>query len=667
LICKLSELLGILPYYYNYKGEKIDASLETCEEIIYSLGVDINEEALLYEIENLENSVFKKFLEPVYVIQEKNEKIHIFHNGDLPLTGTLIITPYEELGSTGDKRTLNFSLDHSHIIERKLIENSIYSKLSLPLPNLTHGYYKISLILDERKFESIIIVHPSECYNTKSRNWGIHMNIWSLRNNGYEGDFSHLRRICRYAKKKHGFVSIHPVHFNDPTDPFGISPYSALSRQFKTPLYLSIERVKEKNTDLFLYPKVWTKKMAKLKRRFQKRRKDEFLKFKKYRESLSSIFREDLKKFAVFCFLREKMGKDWLTWKNDLKNADNCAIDKIYRENLEEVLFYEYLQWLIECDLSKLKKYPICFDLGFGSIKPSFDVWRHQEVYALGCECGAPPDDFNPQGQKWGFPPMIPHKLRKDGYIPLIKLLRANMKGSILRFDHALGIFRTFWIPSGKSPKEGVYVKYPWEEILGVICLESLLNKTELVGEDLGTAENWMRDELMKRKINSWRVFYFEKRDSQFKNIEEYPENALTSITTHDLPTLKGYWKGLDLELRKKFSLIDEDTYIKGFEERQRDKREILNLLANYGLKEKENLSDILISLINFLSRTKSKFFLIYPEDILLIEDQTNLPGTTTEHPNWQKKLPVRLKDFLKNPLLTKIINIFAETGRIPH
>jgi len=264
-----------------------------------------------------------------------------------------------------------------------------------------------------------------------------------------------------------------------------------------------------------------------------------------------------------------------------------------------------------------------------------------------------------------GFPPLIPFRLREKAYMPFIKLLKANMKTKLLRIDHALGLFRAFWIPEGTTPYEGAYIKYHWKDLLGIITLESQINKTGVIGEDLGTAEEWMKEELIKRKICSWKVFYFEKGPYGYKPSSFYPEDALCSITTHDLPTLKGFWEGKDIQLRKQFSIFDEQQFENAFAERQQDKGKIITLLKEEGLLEEEAPIDkLLVAIIKFLAKTQSKYLLLYPEDMLLMEEQTNFPGTVTEYPNWQRKLPLSFDEIMKLPIFKEITTILTEAGR---
>lgn len=668
LINKLSDLVQILPFYYNYKGEKIEIPTEIKGEILSSMGIEITEESLNCWIEYFEQSAWKNLTEPVYVTGE-HPQIFIYGEENLQNYLEIHITPYEEIGCKGEKVILSIDLNQSNIMESKNFNNKSYFKYLLSIPQLPIGYYRLKVISKQKESNSLLIVTPTESFSFfPNKTWGFHLNLWSLRGRNIEGDFSHLREFAQYVYNLGGFVSINPLHFNDPEDTYGISPYSALSRQFKTPLYVSDIPIKEKNKNLFEYREIWAEKLQKLRERYCSLNGEskEINDFQNFKNNLPKLFRDDLEYFAVFCFLREKLGKDWISWEEKFKNPNKNTLDSIYRENSKEVSFYEYLQWLVEKELESLKKYNLCLDLGFGSIKNSFDVWINRELYALSAENGAPPDDFNPKGQKWGFPPLIPFRLKEQSYIPFIKVLRANMKGTLLRIDHALGLFRAFWIPQGKPASQGAYIIYPWKELLQIICLESQLNKIATIGEDLGTAEEWMRKELISRKISSWRVFYFEKDLSGFRDSSEYPEEALCSITTHDLPTLKGFWLGRDIELRRELSIFDDSLFNQAREERMKDKERILQLLAKYEKKEDlENLEILLLSIIKFLSKTKSKYLLLYPEDVLLMEEQTNMPGTTNEYPNWQRKIPVEVGEFFELETLKKIETILRDSGRV--
>lgn len=673
LIEKLSELTGILSFYYNYKGEKIEIPNETKVKILSAMGFSIEKESLLYWIDYFESYPWKEILEPVHV--NSSPELFLYLHQDYNDKVFIEVTPFKDLGTEGEVYSNTFHVNELQIIDSKEFNEVRYFKYSLSIPELLPGYYQIAISLKNLKRETLLIFTPDSCltpFNYKK--WGIHLNLWALRGDNRESDFSHVEKITKFVHSLGGIISLSPLHLNDPKDKYGISPYSAISRQFRTPLYLSRYPVEEKNEEFFEYRYVYEEKIEAAKSDFENFYKNEYLQqtdkaktFIQYKNSLCPAIKEDLKYFAVFCFLREKFGKNWQNWDEPLKKANIESLNKIYIDNQKECLFFEYLQWLVEEEIKKMNNYEISTDLGFGSIKESFEVWLNQTIYALNAEYGAPPDDFNPRGQKWGFPPLIPFKLKQQKYLPFIKILRSNMFCSLLRIDHALGLFRAFWIPEGDALQNGAYVRHPWRDLLGIISLESQLNKTGIIAEDLGTSEEWMKEELNKREMLSWKVFYFEKLGNSFKASENYPSDALCSITTHDLPTLKGYWASKDIQLRKEFSIFDDFQTDIAMQERQKDKEMIINLLLKEGCidKDTQEIENILWGIIKFLSKTNCKLLLLYLEDLFLIEEQTNLPGTTDEYPNWQRKIPFKTDEIINSPVLKQLESILRESGRI--
>lgn len=212
--------------------------------------------------------------------------------------------------------------------------------------------------------------------------------------------------------------------------------------------------------------------------------------------------------------------------------------------------FYEYPQW--QADVQYARATHRSFELGLGvgvyeDLAVSVDrggaeIWAIQDVFARGAGAGAPPDDFNLQGQDWGLPPMIPSLLRAAAYEPFIAILRANMRrAGALRIDHVMGLMRLFWVPPDGKAIDGLYVRYPFADLLGIVCLESERNRCLVIDEDLGTVPDEVRHALWEAGVLSYRLLYFERRhDGEFKSPHEFPEQTIVSTSTHDLPTLAG-------------------------------------------------------------------------------------------------------------------------------
>jgi len=297
---------------------------------------------------------------------------------------------------------------------------------------------------------------------------------------------------------------------------------------------------------------------------------------------------------------------------------------------------------------------PIGFyhDLALGSDRYGADGWRSQEVLALNADCGAPPDAFASEGQNWGFPPLDPLRLRTSGYQYVIELLRKNLRyGGAIRLDHVMALFRLFWIPRGLPASMGTYVHYRDEELLAILALESVRAKALVIGEDLGTVPDWVRDRLEATGVLSYRVLYFERTPSGgWKAPAHYPAQALAVVTTHDLASLSGYWEGADIEARSILGLFpSEQARSAMLSGRQWEKAGILAALKSEGLlppgvpddpaQVPTMTTELTEAIHHYLARSPAWMVLANIEDIIGTRAQANLPGTLDQHPNWCRKL----------------------------
>ncbi len=288
-------------------------------------------------------------------------------------------------------------------------------------------------------------------------------------------------------------------------------------------------------------------------------------------------------------------------------------------------------------------------DLALGADRGGAEVWSDQDAYAKGASCGAPPDEFNPLGQDWGLPPYSPRALRAKGYRPFIELLRANMPvGGALRMDHVMALSRLWWIPQGAKPERGGYVNYPFRELLGVLAAESRRARCLVVGEDLGTVTPEMRAALNEAGVLSYRPLLFENKPSN-----EYPREALVCVTTHDLPTWRGYWEAHDLKLRKRLGLTVD--FKREMEAREKDKQKIAAILEREGFDLSARAAHA------FIVRTPCKLAMLQPEDVFEMLEQANLPGTVDQHPNWRRKLPLALEHWRAEPRVVELARLMAE------
>jgi len=350
--------------------------------------------------------------------------------------------------------------------------------------------------------------------------------------------------------------------------------------------------------------------------------------------------------FALFEALREKLGDDWRRWPEPFRDPRSPAVRAFAKRHRRRVAFHEFLQAAARRQLDAAQRralelgMPIGLyvDLALGADAGGAEVWGDREAFALEASCGAPPDEFNPKGQDWGLPPYNPRVLRARGYAPFVELLRANMpEGGALRMDHVMALTRLWWIPRGEMPPAGGYVHYPFEDLLAVLARESRQRRCMVIGEDLGTVTPEFRRALNEAGVLSYRPLLFEKdAGGEFSPPHGYPREALTCVSTHDLPTWAGFFKKSDLLLRRRLGLSVDPGKEEGIREKEAQK-----LLAAL---RREGLDGSALSAHVFIARTPCKMMMVQPEDVFELAEQANLPGSVDGHPNWRRRLPVRLE-----------------------
>jgi len=284
-------------------------------------------------------------------------------------------------------------------------------------------------------------------------------------------------------------------------------------------------------------------------------------------------------------------------------------------------------------------------------------VWSDKDVYVAGASIGAPPDDMNALGQNWGLTPINPVALQKQGYQPLVKALRSSMQyAGAIRIDHILGLMRQYWVAPGMEANEGVYISFPFDDILRVIALESRRNNCIVIGEDLGNVPDGFSETIQNAGLLSFKVLFFERWESGlFKRPENFPVQSVVTIATHDTATLSGWWQGRDLEWRQQLNLYPNEAA--GQADRNARVGERHNFIAALNDLHVIDMSkapqqepalmntELSTAVQKYLAASPSHIQLIPLEDALEIVEQVNIPGTIEQHPNWLQKSPVVLED----------------------
>jgi 4-alpha-glucanotransferase len=340
-------------------------------------------------------------------------------------------------------------------------------------------------------------------------------------------------------------------------------------------------------------------------------------------------------------------------------------VRKFREQHQEEVDFHRWLQWMVDLQLAMVARTArqggmaigLYQDLAIGTSPNGSDTWAYPGLFLQGVGIGAPPDPYSASGQNWGLPPIDPRVLRERRYDYWIRLVRSSLRHSgALRIDHVMGLFRQFWIPEGKSGTEGAYVRFPSEDLLGILALESSRAGALVVGEDLGTVPEDVPPALRRWHVLSSKVLYFERDDeSGFKPASSYAEEALATANTHDMPTLAGFWRAHDVEVRRKVGLIDgDDEEKKARATRDTEKRQLVERLVAEGVLPGGTEPDgatLRGAVHEFLCRTPAALVGLSLDDVVGEAEPVNVPGVGSDKfPSWTRRLTMRLEDLRTDP-----------------
>ncbi|MGI9119969.1 MAG: 4-alpha-glucanotransferase [Acidimicrobiales bacterium] len=518
-------------------------------------------------------------------------------------------------------------------------------------PDLPLGYHQLQP--QEGEPVTRLIVSPGRCHLPEDlHTWGWAVQLYAARSHTSWGigDLADLRRLCRWsAAQGAGVITLNPLHASGAALPQQTSPYYPSSRCYRSPLYLRVEEVpgaEQLGADLdglaaagrrlngdrrIQRDKVWQLKLDALSRCFTNFGGG--ASFEAYRAEQGSA----LEAFATYCAIAETHGNGWQAWPEELCRPDAQAVARFAIEQAERVRFHAWLQWLVDGQLGGAATLPVIEDLAVGFDPGGADAWAWQHLLALDMRIGAPPDEFNTQGQDWGLPPFIPWRLRAAGHEPFVQTIRTALRhAGGLRVDHVMGLFRLFWIPLQGGPSAGTYVRYPASELLDILALESHRAGAFVVGEDLGTVEDSARKELAERAILSYRLLWFESEPP-----EGYPRQALAAVTTHDLPTVAGVWTGTDLRAQRDIGLSPNDD---GQAELRR------RLARAAGASPDSTVEAVTVGAYAALAKAPSRVLVATLDDALGVEERPNMPGTTDQWPNWSLALPLALEEIEDHP-----------------
>jgi 4-alpha-glucanotransferase len=637
---------GILPVYYDLWGRAHTVKPEVARAILESLGGNPASEPRL-------------------------------------VPDTSVLSPGERLEVCGRH-------DFLPVEVRYLWENGEASTVRGVLPGVAElpadaplGYHRVEVRCGTQAASGVLIIAPEKAILPDKRMRGFAVSLYSLRSarNQGCGDFTDLRNLSAWAVRalQADFIALNPLHAIPNRQPFNTSPYLPTTTLFRNFLYLDLAEVPDcpplseyegritelRNTAVVEYEKVAELKLEVLRRCFAQFRGD--AEFDRFREEQGA----ELRRFATYCVLYDVIHAAnpdvwlWQDWPAEYQDPESQAVADFASAHANDVLFYEFLQWRIDQQLAAAQQYAtatcgmrigLYHDLALAVDRSGFDAWAFRDYYAKGCRVGSPPDDFAPEGQDWSFPPPNVAAHKASGYRQFIATIRNNCRhGGALRMDHVMRLFRLFWIPDGFKAADGAYVLDNARDLLRILSLESHRQGVLIIGEDLGTITDEMRAGLYDAGILSYRLLYFERHgDGRFKLPHEYPKQAIVCTTTHDLPTIAGFWSGHDIDMRRSLGLIlDDDSYHQWKSQRRTDKERLIEALREVRALRDEHVDlesaelpvAVRDAILAFLQMTPACLCAVTQDDWTMFPEQQNMPGTTWQHPNWRHKMPVAIED----------------------
>ena len=648
----MAEQYGVATTYEDWRGRQVAVGPDTIRHVLGALGVDLD----------ASGAVERGPLPPAVVVREGKAPDPVLSGG-----------------------------------ARSVVETSDGSLLPFD-PGLPLGVHTLRVTDNGTEHEAPLLVVPERVEPSALRRdrrlWGIMTQVYSVRSRASwgTGDLRDLAELADWSSRDLGadFTLINPVHATEPLAPVEPSPYLPVSRRYASPLYVRIEDVPEyarldpteregiqrlarplrergRTADLLDRDAVWEAKRAALEVLFAVPRTPA-------RETSLRAYLENegrsLVDFATWSALAEEYGTDYRAWPGHLRHADSGTVRAEALRRWPRVEFHCWLQWILDEQLAQAQitaraggmGIGIMHDLAIGVQAGGADAWMYGDALVPGLRVGAPPDEFNQQGQEWGQPPWHPRRLAGLGYEPFRQILAQNMRhAGGVRIDHIMGLFRLWCVPEGASPAEGTYVRFDHEGMVGALALAAHQADSVVIGEDLGTVEPWVREHLAARGILGTSVLWFEQDgNGEPRTPDQWRTDCLATVATHDLPPVASYLSAEHVELRDRLGLLDRPVEQERADAEERVER-WRELLVELGLLDDEvdpvaDPGAVVAAMHAYLMSTPARMVGVALTDVVGDRRMQNQPGTSDEYPNWRIPLtngegePVLVDELLADP-----------------
>jgi 4-alpha-glucanotransferase len=648
---ELAQQAGIAVHWRDAFGQEHEVSPDTLRAVLNAIGLPANTDA---------------------EIADSRAQIAVQQRGLLPLTtadeGSAI-----RIAATPGRFKLTF--EDGTVSEGEAWDGGD-GQAVLP-PIAPPGYHQLEL----GGAVTTLAVAPSRCFTIADaggldRPWGLAVQLYALRRHGDLGigDFAALRDFVACAAR-HGAqaVAISPVHAQFSADPNRFSPYAPSSRITLNVLHADAppadrpeDATRLESLDLIDWPQATRTRLRCLQAAFAAfRANEDQAAFEAFRREQGDLLERHARFEALHAhqFGADPQKWNWRTWPAELRDPTSPAVAAFASDHAEEVAFHAWLQFRADRGLAAAQaaarrngmKIGLISDLAVGTDAGGSHAWSRQQETLIGLTIGAPPDPLGPQGQDWGLAAFSPRGLQQHGYSAFLEMLRIALRhAGGVRVDHVMGLSRIWVKPDGASAAEGAYLRFPFQDLKRLIALESWRHRAIVLGEDLGTLPDGFQPQLEAAGILGMRVLWFERwGDGSFKPPHEWSRGAVGMTSTHDLPTVAGWWRGHDLDVRAGLGLIGDEAQQR--EARAQDRARLWQAFTASGAATgdpppPDDPGRVTDAALVHVGRSACELVMVPIEDALAQEEQPNLPGTLNEHPNWRRRLPLACNAVLDAP-----------------
>jgi 4-alpha-glucanotransferase len=679
----LAELNGVQPSFIDAANQRRIASPEVLSGVLQALGWPAdNDDEVEDSLRKSRLRPYRRGIEPVMVMWDRRGLEVSFHLPAWFAKKPVRMRLHLEAG--GEKKLTPIVRS----LGTREIEGEHFATKEFLLGPLPFGYHTLEISAGDRTYRTLILSAPIRSYDEAGagKSWSAFLPMYAAHSQESwgAGNFSDWERLSRWLGSLGGRVAgtlpLLSAFLDEPVcEP---SPYSPASRLFWNEFYLDIERVPEfrvcREAQALVRSKAFQKNLGAFRaseiidyRAQWKARRKVLERLAEYFFSKASLRRAEFEQFlrkrpeardyAAFRAVCDTLKTSWHNWPQRLREG------RLRRDDYEEPAerFHLYVQWLAHGQMDELVRrseqngVKLYLDLPLGVNPDGYDVWRERESFALDANAGAPPDLFFSKGQDWGFAPLHPQRIRESGYRHVLAFLRFQMHHARrLRIDHVMGLHRLYWVPRGFEARQGTYVNYPAGELHAIFNLESHRNRTVLVGENLGTVPPAVDQSMRRHRLRAMYVVQFEERQDPKAALWPPPALSVASLNTHDTPTFAAHWRGDDLMDRVRLGLLRRAELKSAKKHREKLKAALVRFLRTEGFlkRGKPDTREVLRALLAWLRASESEMVLVNLEDLWLETRPQNVPGTSSERPNWRRKARLTLEELFQDKQLRRLI-----------